>query len=473
MQRLIVLGLLGLLIASCGQTTNQPSSVALPTPTQALLITPTLVAPLPTLTVLTSALPTRFELVEAEPLLVELLPPVLEVQRVDADLHWREVPRDALLILRQSFDADSVAGLNYRDLGLFDAQGQLLFSSNQELEKLGWCSSEHSVYAPSAQWSDDGRWFLLGCQAELEQFRYAILDRNQHQWLLISATDSTNEQTSRVDILLEYNQFWLTYHQRQTQAVWVYQFDPATDQATEMSVFATTDSNVSSGLIDMQAQPDGRMLFHGWRSATRGLYLWQAGQLYRLQFDQLLLLDEHLIWTENYESVLVYHTQSISSTRQQTYELKLDLTTQQVSLSNTSATWIAPPATVDRNGYSWNLRLDGWHFAHNQQIVAWLPNTEQLFTAFGDWRKPDGDAWICQVEQGVGANVLVIDGQGQRNTFLHYPNVGFSYPNCVSESPTGLLAISLSNNSIIIVDAQGQELTTLVGTSRGWRPTGE
>lgn len=472
MRRLIALGLLGLVLASCGQTTKQPL-VATPSPSQALLITPTLVESPPTLTVLTSALPTRFELVETEPLFVEAIPPSLEVKRVAANPHWRELPNDALLVLRQGFDDDSGAGLNYRDLGLFDAQGQLLFSPNHELEELGWCSPEHSAYAPSAQWSDAGRWFLLGCQAELEQFRYAILDRDQNQWLLMSAADSTSEPTSNVGIVLRHNQFWLTYNHGPSQATWVYQFDPTTDQATEISVFATTTSNVYHGLIDMQPQTDGRILFHGWRAAAQGLYLWQAGQLYTVQFDQPLLLNERLIWAENNEAALVYHTQSISVTLQQTYELKLDLTTQQVSLSNTSTAWIAASATVDRNGYSWNLRLDGWHFEYNQQAAAWLPNTEQLFTAFGDWRNTDGDAWICQVEQGVGANVLVIDAQGQRNTFLHYPNVGFSYPNCVSESPTGLLAISLSNNLIVIVDAQGQELTTIVGASRGWLPTGE
>ncbi|ABX06278.1 MAG TPA: hypothetical protein DEF47_02995 [Herpetosiphon sp.] len=471
MRRLIALGVLGLVLTSCGQTTKQPSA-ATPSPSQALLITPTLVEPPPTLTVLTSALPTHFDFVEAEPLFVEAIPPALEVQRVDADLRWQELPNAALLVLSQRFD-DSVAALNYRDLGLFDPQGQLLFSPNHELEKLGWCSSEHSAYAPSAQWSDDGRWFLLGCQAELEQFRYAILDLAKNQWLLISAADSTGEQPSDVGVLLQHNQFWLTYNHAPSPATWVYQFEPATEHTTEISVFATMDSNVSSGLIDMQAQPDGRMLFHGWRAAARGLYLWQAGQLYRLQFEQPLLLDERLIWAENNEAALVYHTQSISSTLQQTYELKLDLKTQQVSLSNTSTAWIAPPATVARNGYSWNLRLDGWHFEHNQQAVAWLPNTEQLFTAFGDWRKTDGDAWICQVEQGVGANVLAIDATGQSRQFLHYPNVGFSYPDCVSESPSGLLAISLSNNRIVLVDAQGQELATIVGASRGWRPTGE
>jgi hypothetical protein len=114
--------------------------------------------------------------------------------------------------------------------------------------------------------------------------------------------------------------------------------------------------------------------------------------------------------------------------------------------------------------------MAGWRvYQADGSEIASFPISPSITADQVVWSADGAALLICQVEAGVGASVVRLDLRGATEILHSYPNVGFAYKACVSESPGGLTAISLSN-LIVIVDAQQAEIGSVKGQSLGWRP---
>lgn len=460
------------LLVGCGRATQPLISSATATTRQAAL-PPTTTLPTSTATTQVAHPPTSIPTVLASvrptaspesppqevPALLDETPPItLTIETALADPAVRGLPDDVLLIETRDIPPAEPDSL-HRQLLLVDATGKPVGAPTADQERLEWCSPLRDAYSPSGFWSASGRYLVASCQGLNTYATSALLDVEAGLWLrvtpptrpLVYDPSWQRDRPSGIDEvglgpwLIPDEQLIVHLHQEDAaegarssrESLWIWSLADSTIRR-----IADFDASERFGFTRVTVVADQQLVIVGQRATDPQprVYRWDGGStLQRLSEASLI----------RFSTLPPPFQNLVGSTGDSVAPYVLAPNGRQIALHEATG---------------WQIYTDDGS-AHGR-----LPDRPVVQGTQASWSADSTRLWVCQGVRDVGAHLTELDQDGGIIVVKTYPNVVFANAPCMTESPSGYRAISLSNPLVVILDSDLREHGTVEGTSIGWRP---
>ena len=489
-------------LVGCGAPTIE--STAPSTATPPIATTVAVLAPTPVSTALPTPAPTAIPVPIDVPATLNFTPSVtitLKTAPVGAELATalRQLPADVLLAETAPTDRLELDINQRRRLVLMDTRGQEIAALSDDLERLGWCSSLRDEQSPGGTWSDDGLFLLVSCQSAFGiRSELAVLDVAAGTWhgfdlsqrpmfydgVLEMNRPSGMDEISAYDWLVAgqsivFSHRTFTYDVRgeqtnETTSVWAWSLPDQT--LTRIADFDGVQNYNYTKIVVASDQRHVAVVGGRANDVHAALYIWSGGAtLRRMPLDAVanfrgIAAIHH--WQS--DSNIIWLSRSLNPASE-TYVLQdvaLDLITNEITVLRefndghvSERIIVAPDGKHYAQGFGtgWNI-YNRDHTLRSTFAVA-LPD----LAVNAAWSADSQSLFVGRVVQDVGAELGAVDVDGGSTIVATYPNVGFAYPG-VAQSADGLLAVSLSNPLVVILDAQRAEISSFPGFLKSWRP---